>query len=324
MKRVLRSTMMALLVMVILVSMMAPAALAAGYDPVHKTLTLTVNMTATPENGTVPESDRVLVTVTPLEGAQLPATGEYFVNMAGNGSTGSGRVDLTFGEYSKPGIHKYGITIGTSLDQADWVINDAQKHYVVIITVVNNDNYTGLDVHVGIRNATVDANGNYVYDETETEKPDALIAEKTYASPRTITLVKRWPDGGAKPITVMLYEVVEPTEDYNGDGKINEKDNRKEIDKVTLSSSYGWSHTFEGLDSRKDYVLDEVDLSGFHESYKYNKADDLNWVVTITNYKSLYQTGQLNWPIPVLLCCGSMMLLAGMFLMRKKEEPTNE
>ena len=68
MKRVLRTTMMALLVMMLLVSMMAPAAFA--YGAVSHSLTVTVNMYASPAKGEVPATDVVPVTVTPIEGTE--------------------------------------------------------------------------------------------------------------------------------------------------------------------------------------------------------------------------------------------------------------
>lgn len=327
MKRVLRTTMMALLVMMLLVSMMAPAALAA-YEPVSKTLTVTVDMFASPAEGTVPESDVIPVTVKALDGTPSLSVSSYNVNCVGNGSNGTGSVDITFGDYNKPGIYTYGVTIGKS-SCTDLVMNDELTHYVVILSVVNKDDYSGLEIKVGIREAEV-VDGEYRYDESGLNKPDAMIASKTYAAPLTITLSKHWPDGGKRPVTFYLYEVIDnTTEDLNDDGKIDDADTRKKVNEVVLNAENSWQYNFKTtsdgklLDSRKDYVLDELDVPGYHESYRYNKDDALNWIVNVTNSKSLYQTGQLNWPIPVLVCVGSLFMIAGVMMLRKKEEQVN-
>ena len=46
-------------------------------------------------------------------------------------------------------------------------------------------------------------------------------------------------------------------------------------------------------------------------------------VVTITNTARLIQTGQLNWPVPVLAGLGTLFLAAGVILLTKKKEDDN-
>ena len=41
--------------------------------------------------------------------------------------------------------------------------------------------------------------------------------------------------------------------------------------------------------------------------------------MTVTNSTSLIQTGQLNWPIPVLGGCGVILLVLGAVYSRKKK-----
>ena len=151
----------------------------------------------------------------------------------------------------------------------------------MILSVINADNSEGLEVKTAIRDAEL-VDGVYVYDESTTDKPDALIAEKFFASPMKITVNKRWPDGGARPIKVILYEVITTEEN----GKTTQE--KVELDRITLDPSCNWQHTFTELDTRKEYVLDEIGYSGYHESYSYNTENPLHWFVTITNYKSLF------------------------------------
>ena len=308
MKRVLRTTMMALLVMMLLVGMMAPAAMAA-YEPVYTAeIPVSIFMDTSPEAGLeVPETDSIDVTVVPItEGSPAATESSFVINCVG-GDTKKGVGSFKAGPFDKPGLHSYHVTLGTS--KQVFALEDTEKHFIVDVYVVNNADYTGLTTEVRYYNAEVGENGDLVMGTKCTGLEDINL----YCPPMTITVSKRWPDGGSRPITVMLYEIVGADE--------NE---RTEIDKITLDSASDWQHTFYGLDSRKDYVLDEVDLAKFHESYKYDKTDDLNWYVTITNTRSLYQTGQLNWPIPFLVCFGAMFMLAGVILLRKKEEQTNE
>lgn len=45
---------------------------------------------------------------------------------------------------------------------------------------------------------------------------------------------------------------------------------------------------------------------------------------TGTAAEALIQTGQLNWPIPVLVCGGLFFLVLGIILLRRKDEPDDE
>ena len=48
------------------------------------------------------------------------------------------------------------------------------------------------------------------------------------------------------------------------------------------------------------------------------------WVLGAKDGKSLIQTGQLNWPIPVLLALGGTLMLAGWYLNRKAKKHKDE
>ena len=65
-------------------------------------------------------------------------------------------------------------------------------------------------------------------------------------------------------------------------------------------------------------VLETGIPKGYTPSYR-TKGD----VVTITNTATLIQTGQMNWPIPVLGSLGALMILCGIVMMRRKRKNGN-
>lgn len=125
--------------------------------------------------------------------------------------------------------------------------------------------------------------------------------------PVDLTVRKVWSDesnkNGSRPdsVTVTLY---------NGDTA---------VEKVTLSAINNWTYTWTELDGSGDWSVLETGIpKGYTPSYS-----SRNGVVTITNTASLIQTGQLNWPIPVLGSLGALLLLFGIFMMRKKRKTEN-
>ncbi|MBQ3179859.1 MAG: LPXTG cell wall anchor domain-containing protein [Firmicutes bacterium] len=53
----------------------------------------------------------------------------------------------------------------------------------------------------------------------------------------------------------------------------------------------------------------------------YSAADG---VITITNTASLIDTGQINWPIPLLGGLGVLAMASGIILMRRKKDHAAE
>ena len=91
------------------------------------------------------------------------------------------------------------------------------------------------------------------------------------------------------------------------------------VEKVTLSANNNWTYTWKGLDGSGDWSVIETGIpSGYTPSYRTSGN-----VVTITNTATLIQTGQLNWPIPVLGSLGALMIFFGIFTMRKKKKNGN-
>ena len=126
---------------------------------------------------------------------------------------------------------------------------------------------------------------------------------------KSITAKKVWDDSsdkrGKRPssITVDLYD---------GD---------KKVDSQKLNKANQWTFTWEDLDGDGDYTVKEAKVpSGYSASYKKAESGNGNVTWKITNSMKLIQTGQLNWPIPVLGSLGVVMLCVGILLLKRKEQ----
>ncbi len=76
------------------------------------------------------------------------------------------------------------------------------------------------------------------------------------------------------------------------------------IETVWLGEWNNWTYCWENLDANGDWNVLEVYIpNGYTPFYSVNGN-----VVTITNTSTLIQTGQLNWPIPVLGSLGTIMI----------------
>ena len=89
--------------------------------------------------------------------------------------------------------------------------------------------------------------------------------------------------------------------------------NDKTIDTVTLSEKNNWRYTWHDMEYRDGWEVEEIDIQkGYKESY-----DSKERSFIITNTAALAPTGQLNWPIPVLLIVGIILIATGASLLRK-------
>lgn len=84
-----------------------------------------------------------------------------------------------------------------------------------------------------------------------------------------------------------------------------------------LNKANEWQDFWYGLDDLGSTysVKEKVVPAGYKASYSYQ--NNIYW---ITNTRALLQTGQLNWPIPVLGGAGGLLFIAGMLMLRRKEE----
>lgn len=142
--------------------------------------------------------------------------------------------------------------------------------------------------------------GSWIYEvdaapkmETESQRP---------GKPVDLTVKKVW-EGGDKSkhpdnVTVGLYK----------------KDTL--VEKITLNDANHWTYTWKELDGSVKWKIQEIDVpKGYAVSYRTDGFE-----ITITNTASLIQTGQLNWPVPLLAFTGLALVLTGIVLLGGKRK----
>ena len=125
------------------------------------------------------------------------------------------------------------------------------------------------------------------------------LPDPTY--PLNISIRKVWSNDNLKErpdsVTVTLY---------NGDVA---------YDSVRLGAWNNWSYSWKDLNAYGNWQVIETNIPrGYTPYYSVN-----NGVVTITNSRTLIQTGQLNWPIWVLGGAGLVLILGGAVVLGKKK-----
>lgn len=138
----------------------------------------------------------------------------------------------------------------------------------------------------------------WVYDVDATPKTEIEPEEK---APVELAVKKVWADKGKKhptSVTAGLYE---------GD---------KLVEKVILSDKNNWTHTWKDLDGNKKWDVKEINVpKGYKVSYQKSEM-----LITMTNTSGLIQTGQWNWPVPVLAFTGLVLILIGFMLLNSKRK----
>lgn len=290
-----------LLAALLLCCALAPAAMAAQTPA---TVSVPVSLTVT---GSEPVSGaKAVFYLTPENGGPAPAQATVTLNLKKGENTGAFTLTM-----DKVGEYLYTLHMGSE----STYYKDAYDagEYVVKVTVSNDvdNNYASLKAAVAIRKLE------------ETDDPDAQKwSAASYSLPLTeVTVNKKWVKNSAKipeSITMRLNRV--HTEPNETNDKVSDTYTTKVSD-VELTLNGNWTHTWTGLDSRDcTYTVEEIDCpKTFTPSYK-QEGNVWNYTNTGFTGDSLIQTGQLNWPIPVLVCFGSLLILAGVWMMRRKEE----
>lgn len=148
-----------------------------------------------------------------------------------------------------------------------------------------------------------DGGWNYQIDATPKVQP-------VPKDPIELTVIKKWKDNSStnrpNKVEVTLLK----------DGAVTES--------ITLNKNNSWTHTWKDLDPHYAWTVKEVVPSGYNASYSTN-----GHTTTITNTSNTYkapdklaQTGQLNWPVPILVCAGLALIVTGFLLLRwRKQDP---
>lgn len=96
------------------------------------------------------------------------------------------------------------------------------------------------------------------------------------------------------------------------------------VDEVILNQKNSWKHTWENLNGYYDWDVREKKVPDGYKAAYLRSGNQ----ITITNKASWYvppsdtliQTGQLNWPVPVLFGAGLVILLLGLILLKRRDE----
>lgn len=191
--------------------------------------------------------------------------------------------------YNKVGIYTYQIWM--SVGENAFAIYD-ETVYDITVYVTNAEDGSGLE-------STVIAYAK----EDEAEKTPVLF-HLFYKTPAEITVVKKWADDGKdRPGSVTVQLLC--------DGEVYET--------VQLDDTNAWQHSWKMLLPDYEWTVKETNVpAGYTESYSEKEQ-----VITITNTKALLQTGQMNWPIPLLIGAGLICIGVGCCLsICKKENET--
>ena len=81
-------------------------------------------------------------------------------------------------------------------------------------------------------------------------------------------------------------------------------------DTVVLSEENGWRHHWTDLEQGHAWTVRETEIpTGYYAEVNENGA----YYYIVNTYKPLPQTGQLWWPIPLLICLGAAFIVMGIF-----------
>ena len=85
------------------------------------------------------------------------------------------------------------------------------------------------------------------------------------------------------------------------------------VETATLNEQNNWQVTYTDLPESDVYSIVEKNVpKGFTATYSQN-----GYVFTVTNSAALIQTGQLVWPIPILVIAGLVFITVGTIILRK-------
>lgn len=140
----------------------------------------------------------------------------------------------------------------------------------------------------------VDPDGELDYSPVCTPKYEQLAGGSESLD---ISVEKVWVDDGNHPSSVTIQLLC---------GELV-------YDEVVLSEENGWKYRWEQLESTHDWQVAEKDIP---EGYT-AKVTQNGSAFTVTNTKKLPQTGQLWWPVTVMLGVGLPLLLLGFVLLQR-------
>ena len=138
--------------------------------------------------------------------------------------------------------------------------------------------------------------GNWMYRVLAKPKFDTAGDENVV----NIRVNKVWNDDGLERPSEVKVQLLQ-------DGEV--------FDTVVLNASNGWKKEWTELAGKYNWSVKEIDIpAGYTATYRYDGTD-----FTVCNTRIMIQTGQLNWPIPVLAAAGILFIIIGLLLKRRKK-----
>ena len=263
-----------------LILAMLPAAALAA-ETVEVSIPVTIHVT-----GEAPKpAERYTVTLQGMEDPPMPAETTLTI-------TGEGTAQFPAIGYTMPGVYQYTVS-QVSGDHARGSYDTTV--YTVKVTVTN-DEEGGLVASVTLRAGEED------------EKLDAVEFHNSYApvpptpEETSLTVLKVWSDSGKNRPSSVTVQLL---------------DGSTVKETVTLGSWNSWTYTWKNLDKTHTWKVQEINVpKNYKDSYVYNDN-----VVTVRNTESLLiQTGQLNWPIPLLTAFGLGLMAVGVVVAGRKRK----
>lgn len=303
------------LVLLLCVSMVPVYAATVEADTVN----LQVNLKITGDISSTAERDYTFRLTPVSEKAPMPSNsktdedGKQYFDLAIN-VTGTGEKTLAFEPITFSRVGEY-------LYQVKQISGDYSRCnydttvYNVKITIFNKENeetgaYEGLTYQIAVRKDgdTADTKTDLAFtnhyrsspSHRDDPKPKPEPTEKTY-----LAVDKVWVGGKNHPTSVT----------------IELRDGDTLIDTVTLGDWNNWHYSWHDLDAsaKRDWNVVEVSVpDGYTASYSFNGT-----TFTVRNTEKLIQTGQLNWPVPVMAVLGLALLCVGIAMLRRKKESGN-
>lgn len=155
----------------------------------------------------------------------------------------------------------------------------------------------------------------------EAEVPDGYtVSYNTVGTLTTITNTKKTPDPDSPyPLDVVVRKVWSSDDMKNRPDSVTVTLYNGDVpyETVRLGAWNNWTHAWKDRSVYGNWQVVESNIpKGYAPSYSVSGN-----VVTITNTRSLIQTGQLNWPVWVLGGAGLVLVsLGGAMLLKKKRE----
>lgn len=281
----------AVLLLVLLYLTLLPAAAFAA-DPIDVAVPVTVKVT-----GAAPTPDETYtVRLEPLEdGMPMPGETADHEDLTITGAGTKSFPDITF---TRVGEYTYKVTQLAGQNSKGHY--DSTVYYLRI-TIVNAEN-GGFDSYVSAHTDKEMLNKTEAiafvnsYDAAPVPTPAATTTKES------LTVRKVWSGRStSRPSSVTIQLM----------------DGQTVAETVTLGDWNGWTYTWRDLDKEgHDWNAYETNVpKGYRADYSYSGD-----TVTICNTETLIQTGQLNWPVPVMGGTGSLLMLSGFVMLTKKRK----